>query len=73
MFYLLNKKLSFEVDVTACGCGINSALYFIPMESDGSQASSGDTGATYGTGYCDAAAASARPSVLRRAGHLGGQ
>jgi hypothetical protein len=54
MFYLLNKKLSFEVDVTACGCGMNSALYFISMESDGGQASSGYTGATYGTGYCDA-------------------
>jgi hypothetical protein len=67
MFYLLNKKISFEVDVSACGCGMNSAdsaLYFITMETDGSQASSGYTGAKYGTGYCDAAAASARPSVL---------
>ena len=54
MFYLLNKELSFEVDVTACGCGMNYALYFISMESDGGQASSGYTGATYGTGYCDA-------------------
>jgi hypothetical protein len=40
MFYLLNKELSFEVDVTACGCGMNSALYFISMESDGGQGSS---------------------------------
>lgn len=54
MFYLLNKELSFEVDVTSLGCGMNSALYFITMESDGGQASSGYTGATYGTGYCDA-------------------
>jgi cellulose 1,4-beta-cellobiosidase len=54
MFYLLNKELSFEVDVTACGCGMISALYFISMESDGGQTSSGYTGATYGTGYCDA-------------------
>jgi hypothetical protein len=69
MFYLLNKELSFEVDVSACGCGMNSALgrnslqfifsfsqflYFNTMESDGGQASSGYTGATYGTGYCDA-------------------
>ena len=73
MFYLLNKKLSFEVNVTACGCGMNSALYFISMESDGGQASSGYTGATYGTGYCDAAASSTRPSFLRRVGQLGGQ
>ncbi|EFX81267.1 hypothetical protein DAPPUDRAFT_242598 [Daphnia pulex] len=52
--YLLNKELSFEVDVTACGCGMNSALrYFISMKSDGGQASFGYTGATYGTGYCD--------------------
>jgi hypothetical protein len=41
------------VDVTACGCGINSALCFILMESDGSQASFGYMGVTYGTGYCD--------------------
>ena len=63
MFYLLNKELSFEVDVTACGCGMNSALYFISMESDGGQGSSGFTGATYGTGYCDAQPAEpGRPS-----------
>ena len=63
MFYLLNKELSFEVDVTACGCGMNSALYFISMESDGGQGSSGYTGATYGTGYCDAQPAEpGRPS-----------
>ena len=63
MFYLLNKELSFEVDVTACGCGMNSALYFISMESDDGQPSSGYTGATYGTGYCDAQpAAPGRPS-----------
>ncbi len=63
MFYLLNKELSFEVDVTACGCGMNSALYFISMESDGGQPSSEYTGATYGTGYCDAQpAAPGRPS-----------
>ncbi|KAI9550245.1 hypothetical protein GHT06_001532 [Daphnia sinensis] len=63
MFYLLNKELSFEVDVTATGCGMNSALYFITMESDGGQASSGYTGAMYGTGYCDAQPAEpGRPS-----------
>ena len=54
MFYLLNNELSFEVDVTACGCGMHSALYFITMESDGGQGSLGYTGATYGKGYCDA-------------------
>nr|CAH0103911.1 unnamed protein product [Daphnia galeata] len=66
MFYLLNKELSFEVDVSACGCGMNSAaLYFITMETDGGQASSGYTGATYGTarnGILRCPAASARPS-----------
>ncbi|XP_046640179.1 probable 1,4-beta-D-glucan cellobiohydrolase A [Daphnia pulicaria] len=50
---LLNKELSFEVDVTACGCGMNFTLCFILMESDGGQSSFGYTGATYGTGYCD--------------------
>jgi hypothetical protein len=63
MFYLLNKELSFDVDVSACGCGMNSALYFISMESDGGQSRSGYTGATYGTGYCDAQPAEpGRPS-----------
>ena len=54
MFYLLNMELSFEVDMSTLGCGMNSALYFITMESDGGQASFGYTGPTYGTGYCDA-------------------
>lgn len=56
MFYLLNKELSFDVDMGTLGCGMNSALYFITMAKDGGQASSGYTGATYGTGYCDAQA-----------------
>jgi cellulose 1,4-beta-cellobiosidase len=67
MFYLLIKELSFEVDVSACGCGMNSALYFITMETDGGQASSGYTEANYGTarnGILRCPAASARPSVL---------
>lgn len=54
MFYLLNKELSFEVDMSTVGCGMNAALYLIGMDKDGGQAKSGYTGATYGTGYCDA-------------------
>ena len=42
---------------------MNSALYLISMDQDGGQASSGYTGATYGTGYCDAQPAEpGRPS-----------
>lgn len=53
MFYLLNRELSFDVDMSSMGCGMNSALYFSAMQEDGNTAA-GYTGARYGTGYCDA-------------------
>ncbi len=31
MFNLLNRELSFEVDMNAIGCGMNAALFFIAM------------------------------------------
>ena len=54
MFQLLNKELSFDIETSAIGCGMNFALYFISMEADGGKASAGFSGAQYGTGYCDA-------------------
>lgn len=53
MFYLLNRELSFEVDMANMGCGMNAALYFIAMQADGNKPA-GYSGAQYGTGYCDA-------------------
>jgi len=53
MFNLLNKELSFDVDMNDMGCGMNAALYFIEMPEDG-KGEAGHTGAQYGTGYCDA-------------------
>jgi cellulose 1,4-beta-cellobiosidase len=40
-----------------CGrCGLNGAVYFVEMESDGGKNSysTNYAGAKYGTGYCDA-------------------
>jgi len=56
MFNLLNKEISFDVDVTTLPCGINAALYFVSMDADGGMARYPDNkaGAQYGTGYCDA-------------------
>jgi len=62
MFTLLNREFSFDVDMKNMGCGMNSALYFISMPENG-VIEPGNTGAQYGTGYCDASAAKpGRPS-----------
>ena len=56
MFHLTNKEFTFDVDLSSLECGINGALYFVEMESDGGSAKypSNKAGAKYGTGYCDA-------------------
>jgi len=56
MFYLLNNELSFDIDLSTVGCGLNTALYFSAMPRDGG-ISLGYKGPIYGTGYCDAQAA----------------
>ncbi|KAH6909064.1 cellobiohydrolase I-II [Coprinopsis sp. MPI-PUGE-AT-0042] len=55
MFNLLNKEFTFDVDVSQLPCGLNGALYFVQMDSDGgmSKYSGNKAGAKYGTGYCD--------------------
>ncbi|PSS05283.1 glycosyl hydrolase family 7 protein [Coniella lustricola] len=54
-FTLLGKEFTFDVDVSALGCGLNGALYFVSMDADGglSEYSGNKAGAAYGTGYCD--------------------
>ncbi|KAK2027151.1 family 7 glycosyl hydrolase [Colletotrichum zoysiae] len=56
MFTLLNNEFAFDVDLSTVECGINSALYFVPMKEDGglSSETNNNAGAKYGTGYCDA-------------------
>ncbi|KAM7212940.1 Concanavalin A-like lectin/glucanase domain containing protein [Rhypophila decipiens] len=52
---LLNSELSFDVDISALGCGMNGALYLSEMDMSGSRNSNlNPAGAQYGTGYCDA-------------------
>ena len=55
MFKLKNQEFTFDVDVSKLGCGLNGALYFVNMDSDGGMArfSGNKAGAEYGTGYCD--------------------
>ncbi|MCJ1440425.1 MAG: hypothetical protein MMC23_000908 [Stictis urceolatum] len=56
MFSLLNKEFTFDVDVSNLPCGLNGAVYFVSMDSDGGMAKypNNKAGAKYGTGYCDA-------------------
>jgi cellulose 1,4-beta-cellobiosidase len=56
MFKLLNKEMSFTVDVSKLPCGMNGALYLVDMDPDGgmSKYPTNAAGAAYGTGYCDA-------------------
>lgn len=55
-FELLGNEFTFDVDVSTLGCGLNGALYFVPMDADGgmSRYPTNKAGAKYGTGYCDA-------------------
>jgi cellulose 1,4-beta-cellobiosidase len=54
MFHLLNKELTFDVDVSQVPCGINGALYLSEMDPTGDSSNLNKAGAKYGTGYCDA-------------------
>ncbi|KAL4110249.1 hypothetical protein PRIC1_001941 [Phytophthora ramorum] len=55
-YKLLNQEFTFDVDVSGLDCGLNGALYFVDMDTDGgmSRFSGNAAGAKYGTGYCDA-------------------
>ncbi|EGZ25461.1 putative glycosyl hydrolase family 7 protein [Phytophthora sojae] len=55
-YKLLNQEFTFDVDVSGLDCGLNGALYFVDMETDGGMKRfpSNKAGAKYGTGYCDA-------------------
>ncbi|KAJ5915800.1 CAZyme family GH7 [Penicillium verhagenii] len=55
IFKLLNNEFTFDVDVSNLPCGLNGALYFVSMDSDGglSEYTNNTAGAKYGTGYCD--------------------
>jgi cellulase len=54
MLKLVNQELSYEVDVSQLGCGMNGALYLSEMDPSGSRSATNPAGAAYGTGYCDA-------------------
>ncbi|TPX12168.1 uncharacterized protein E0L32_007054 [Thyridium curvatum] len=51
---LTNQELTYDVDLSQLGCGMNGALYLSEMEADGSRSDLNPAGAQYGTGYCDA-------------------
>ena len=55
-FNLLNKEISFDIDVSTLECGYSSSLYFVAMDADGGSSKHpvNTAGALYGTGYCDA-------------------
>ncbi|KAI0477685.1 glycoside hydrolase [Xylariaceae sp. FL0804] len=54
-FELLGNEFTFDVDVSKLGCGLNGALYFVSMPTDGGVGDypANKAGAKYGTGYCD--------------------
>jgi cellulose 1,4-beta-cellobiosidase len=53
MFKMLNKEISFDVDMSNMPCGLNGAVYFVEMDKDGNKGGNNAAGAEYGTGYCD--------------------
>ncbi|KAG9050035.1 hypothetical protein FS837_008015 [Tulasnella sp. UAMH 9824] len=54
-FKVLNQEFTFDVDVSKLPCGLNGAVYFSEMDTDGgmSKYPTNKAGAKYGTGYCD--------------------
>lgn len=53
-FKMLNKEISYDVDVSNLECGMNGAIYFVEMDPKGHKGVGHNTaGAEYGTGYCD--------------------
>ncbi|TEA19471.1 Exoglucanase 1 [Colletotrichum sidae] len=55
MFTLLGNEFAFDVELSSLACGLNGALYFVSMDSDGGMKRfpTNKAGAKYGTGYCD--------------------
>ncbi|TFK62163.1 hypothetical protein BDN72DRAFT_903463 [Pluteus cervinus] len=55
IFQLLNQEFTFDVDASMLPCGVNGALSFSQMDSDGGMARNANNraGAKFGTGYCD--------------------
>jgi cellulose 1,4-beta-cellobiosidase len=53
-FQLLNREITYDVDVSKVGCGVNGALYLSEMSQTGDASALNKAGAKYGTGYCDA-------------------
>lgn len=54
LFSLLNRELTFDVDLSQLPCGTNGALYLSEMSATGGHSDLNPAGAAYGTGYCDA-------------------
>lgn len=59
MYKLKGKEISFDVDLSRLGCGLNGAFYLAEMDMHGgsknqSFMNSNHSGSYYGTGYCDA-------------------
>lgn len=54
MLKLNGGELTYDVDLSQLGCGMNGALYLTEMEASGSRSALNPAGAKYGTGYCDA-------------------
>ena len=53
MFHPLNNELTFDIDLSTVGCGLNAAVVMSAMPLDGGQMKYNYTGAQYGTGFCD--------------------
>jgi cellulose 1,4-beta-cellobiosidase len=53
LFSMLEKEISFDIDVSNMPCGTNAAIYFSEMEKTGNMGTNNKAGAPYGTGYCD--------------------
>jgi cellulose 1,4-beta-cellobiosidase len=54
ILHLLNKELTFDINVSRVPCVINGALYLSEISANGDASDLNTAGAKYGTGYYDA-------------------
>ena len=51
---LMNKEISFDIDLSKVPCGVDANFLLTSAEKDGSMSKTNSAGAKFGSGYCDA-------------------
>ena len=53
LFEMLNKEITWDIDLSSMPCGLNGTIYCSEMDKTGDMGGGNKAGAACGTGYCD--------------------